>query len=167
MLIIFLFGCKKETTTNGLNNIYSHWKLTTNKYDSGIYNSHPNNIVYSNATFRDNNGYAQLSCDGFVDSSGTYNKVSTIFISFLTKPSITQTYQTGDEFNLTKSTCYVSLNVLTYDFYSSSNIKQPVNVSVNNGLVSVSLSNIGLIGTNSLGSQKWTASITGNVFEGK
>jgi len=167
LLSVLLFSCKKDSASNNSSNgNYSHWALAvTNNYDNGSYTAHPNNIINAQSSF-DNT--STLSCDGFVDSSGTYTKEVTINIQFLAKPTASGTYTIGDPNNLTSSTCSIYLSSATYNSYTSSSFGQTLNVTVNGGLVTVSFNNISLIGTPlTSNTPQWAATVSGTVFEGR
>lgn len=166
LAVVLVVSCKK--TTSNSNGNYSNWKLTTNNNDNGSYNAHPNDAINSEGDFYTYGNYLALSCDGFVDSNNTYSKTSQIFISFNKKPSTTRTYKIGNRSNLTDSTCYISLSALgSNNDYNSSTSGQTVNVTVSEGKVTASFSNISLAGSNMYGTQQWQATISGTVIEGK
>lgn len=163
--LVIVVGCKKTTSNSGSN--YSNWKLTTNNNDNGSYTAHPNDMISSEGDFYTYGNSIALSCDGFVDSNGTYNKTSQIFISFNKKPSTTRTYKIGNKNSLTDSTCFISLSGNFSNDYNSTTSGQTVNVTVSEGKVTASFSNISLTGYNMSGTQQWPATISGTVIEGK
>jgi hypothetical protein len=164
--LLLIGSCKKNTANTNGN--YSNWKLTTSNNDNGSYNAHPNDVISSEGEFFMYGNHIALSCDGFVDSSNTYNKTSQIFISFNKKPSTTRAYKIGNKNSLTDSTCYINLSALgSNNDYNSSTSGQTVNVTVSEGKVTASFSNIALTGFNMSGTQQWPASVSGTVIEGK
>jgi hypothetical protein len=166
--LIFIGCSKNNSNNNSSSGSYSNWILTTSNYDNGSYNSHPNNTIYSTASFGTPDANT-LSGDGFIDSSNTYNKATEIFISFASKPVASGVYKIGNKQSLTGSTCSIVLNGSGLNYYQSNVYGEPVNVTVNGGLVTVTFNNITLSGTNQdpYNLQTWSATISGSVFEGR
>ena len=161
--LLLVFGCSKSSSGNNSNSISSssNFTLVTNNYDSGHYKS----------KFGANWGISsipQLISDEVVDSSNQQIKECTISIQFNKKPVSSRKYTIGGTFwePLTDSTCNILISPENGSTqYEGNRIGDIVNVSVANGVTTISFNNIPMLGSN--GIKTWPGMVSGTIIEGK
>ncbi len=168
LLVILTLGCKKSSTSSNAQNSNSNWTISnsTISSDNDNYSSHPTGC--QNASHSDwNSIYNYFSLNGW---NNNCQKMSYVNVHFASKPTSTANYTTiyhnpniGVPTTIGASECYLQISNTTPTSGATNYQASPgqtIIVTVNNGIVSLNLSNISLIGTNI------SAMISGVITEG-
>ena len=166
-------SCSKSNNSSSANNpssIYSDWRISNSTVaeDNDYFNSHPlgtQSAIYSEGRWYSSNKYFMVN--GYVESSnGQVQKLTYALVSFASKPTSSMVYHIGTSGNLNASECYIRLNGSRGNDYRALTLGQPVDVTVNNGSVSISFTNLSLTVYDSWSNIIGTANATGKVVEG-
>ncbi len=167
-IITLLFSCSTSSNDNS-STAYSNITISNSSValDNDYYSSHPpGSVTVSKCTWYDSGKYFKVN--GYVVNNNVVDKLAGIIISFQSKPTASGVYTIGSAntfgsaTNLSVSQCRITIN-RALSAYSTLSIGQPVNVTVNNGVVSVDINNL----TFSNNETTSSAIITGTIIEGK
>jgi hypothetical protein len=163
LVVLTLFSsCKKDVaSTSNPNSTWSNWTLVGVKY-SGYYDAD----VQESTEWNSAHGIYNLSVYGW-DETDTNGYMGNVYLFFNRIPTSSRVYKISRAESLTDSTCYITAvgqdNTLQYSSNRNTDI---VNVSVSNGNVTASFSNVSLVDSSmftldSVG----TGIISGNIIQ--
>ncbi len=172
LIILIMCSCSKSSSDNltptDNNSIYSNWTISNSllTFDNDSYSSHwTSPAVSSHSTWYDTHNY--FICNGYVyDSSGHNIKTTYALIKFSSKPTSNAVYHIStSSTNLGTNECNVLFNAETGRYNAISN-NETVDVTVNNGLVTISFNNLSLSGYHQTQGGTYTANASGKLIEG-
>lgn len=156
LLIILTLSCKKSSTSSNAQNSSSNWTVSNSSISSNndSFSSDPSGCQNGSRSVW-NNIYNYLDVGGW---NNDCQKTSYVNIHFASKPTSTGNYTTiyhnpnpGIPTTIGPSECYMGMWVST-STSGGTDYKVPpgqtINVVVNNGIITINLSNISLVGTN-------------------
>ncbi len=164
-IILVFSSCSSSSSSDSGNSttLYSNITISNSSVasDNDYYSSHPpGSATVSRCTWYESGKYFMVN--GYVVNNNVVDKLAGIIVSFQTKPTVSGVYTIGPSSNLGASQCRITIN-RALSSYSTISIGQQVNVTVNNGIVSIDINNLTFVNNGATSN----ALITGTVMEGK
>ncbi len=163
--LIMICSCSSSSSSN-TNSSYSNFTISNSSVavDNDYYSSHPDgSATVSRCTWYDSGKYFMVN--GYVVNNNVVEKLTRATVVFESKPTVSGVYTIGTSGSLSTGEC--SILIVANSTFRTLTLGQTVNVSVNNGIVSIDIINLTFTTTTGAGIGTTSAQISGNIIEGK
>jgi len=161
-VIVVTFSCSSSNNNADVISAYSNLTISNSSVasENNTYNSHPTgSSTISVCTWNVSGKY--FIVNGYVVNNNVVEKIANVRVYFQSKPTVSGVYTIGSINGLSSSQCNIEISTILTD-YKTVTLSQPVNVTVNNGVVSIDISNLTFTNNGST-----SAIITGSIIEGR